>query len=569
MNRDQLLAILWLRWRLTRNQFAKGSGLNAVISIILAVLLVGGGLVTGIGGFLVGLLALKSGGGWALIAAWDMVLFLFLLIWATGLVIEIQRSESIDLTRLLHLPVGLKQVFTLNYIASHASPSIILFVPLFVGLSAGLALSRHFWLLAILPVGLALIFALSAWTYCLRGWLAALMINKRRRRTIIVWITIVFVLVFQIPNILVNSDAFRKNLPNSKNMRGRNAALTQEKVLRAHLILPPGWVSYSAFELDKRNPLPALASVGGFLLLGLIGLQRAYRSTVRFYTGAGETRPVASPEKASSKRSRLFLVGRRLPFMNEDTAALTWATFQSMLRAPELKMAMIMPIVLIVLMFSAQILKGRSSPSEMLNSFAPVAVAIVASFSFANVMSNMFGLDRNGFRALVLLPTSRSRVLLAKNLAFFPFVFCTAALFLAAVTVWLRLGVLSWLAGMLQATTAFFLFSMGCNVLSILVPYRFAPGTLQAKKPKAAVFLGMLVTMLVLPVLMAPVFLPAAAEFASRRFGMMTWVPVNLLLTAIVLGVVLVLYRAVLPSQGRLLQKREQRILDEVTHETE
>ena len=34
---------------------------------------------------------------------------------------ELQRSESIDLTRLLHLPIGLKHVFVFNYLVSLVS----------------------------------------------------------------------------------------------------------------------------------------------------------------------------------------------------------------------------------------------------------------------------------------------------------------------------------------------------------------------------------------------------------------------------------------------------------------
>ena len=46
----------------------------------------------------------------------------------------------------------------------------------------------------LVPLALGIVFMITAWTYCLRGWLAALMVNKRRRRTVIVWVTIVFVL---------------------------------------------------------------------------------------------------------------------------------------------------------------------------------------------------------------------------------------------------------------------------------------------------------------------------------------------------------------------------------------
>ena len=46
--------------------------------------------------------------------------------WLIGLIAELQRSETIDLQRLMHLPVGLGQIFVINYVASHLALSIIL-----------------------------------------------------------------------------------------------------------------------------------------------------------------------------------------------------------------------------------------------------------------------------------------------------------------------------------------------------------------------------------------------------------------------------------------------------------
>ena len=48
---------------------------------------------------------------------------MFLFFWLIGLIVEIQRSETIDLPKLLHLPVALGRVFVLNYVASHLSPA--------------------------------------------------------------------------------------------------------------------------------------------------------------------------------------------------------------------------------------------------------------------------------------------------------------------------------------------------------------------------------------------------------------------------------------------------------------
>jgi len=52
MNWSQLKTILWLRWQLTRHQWARGGGLGAVIAAIIAV----GALVMGVASFVGGVL---------------------------------------------------------------------------------------------------------------------------------------------------------------------------------------------------------------------------------------------------------------------------------------------------------------------------------------------------------------------------------------------------------------------------------------------------------------------------------------------------------------------------------
>ena len=86
---------------------------------------------------------------------------------------EIQRSEAIDIGKILHLPVSLKGVFLVNYLASHLTLSIIVFLPWMVGLTAGLAWSHHAAMLLVLPLALGLVLSITAWTYWLRGWLVA------------------------------------------------------------------------------------------------------------------------------------------------------------------------------------------------------------------------------------------------------------------------------------------------------------------------------------------------------------------------------------------------------------
>ncbi|HEY5911790.1 MAG TPA: hypothetical protein VJA21_14405 [Verrucomicrobiae bacterium] len=576
MNWEQLQAIAWLRWRLTRNMFARAGTLNMVVSMIALVVLVLGGVAAGAGGFLAGALGLPKLQPQVLLVVWDCAVFVFLLFWLMGLVVEIQRSESIDLPKLLHLPVTLRQVFVFNYVLSHLTPGIVLLVPAMVGAGAGLVFGvgpRMAWLMLLV---LTFVFMVSAWTYCLRGWLAALMTNKRRRRAVIVWITVVFILVAQLPNLLFSSSGFfghrgrdrgaAQSEPAQGQSRGGGKPQLGEGVIEAHLAVPVGWVGYGAMTLREGTIWPAAAGVAASALIGVLGLMRAYKATLRFYQGADEG--VKAAPKVARDANRRLLVERRLPWLREDTAALTMATLRSQLRAPELKMVLIVPVVMIVVVGSLNITKARQAAPYM-GPLAAAGAAALATFSLVQTMSNVFGLDRNGFRALVLLPVRREQVLLAKNLALFPFAGAIGVIMLVLAALMFRMSPTVFLAGLLQIPAAFFLFSIISNLASMLTPYRLALGSLQAKKPKAVVMLSVFITMVLTPVLLAPVLLPAGLEAACLLMGWVPWLPVNLLGSVALLGGILAFYGAVLPAQGRLLRRREQAILKEVTEDVE
>jgi hypothetical protein len=508
--------------------------------------------------------------------------------------VEIQRSESVDLEKLLRLPVTLQQVFVFNFAASHFTPSIIILVPAFLGFSLGMALGGG-WLLALIaPVLLAFIFAVSSWTYCLRGWLAALMVNKRRRRAVLVWITIVFVVLAQTPNLVFNSRYFRNwahpksSTGKSRNGAARNKAkedfVLPEPVLEAHLALPPGWVGYSAMALKERNAFPALTTTAAGFLIGVLGLMRAYRVTLRFYLGAEAVSKRATPNSGGHQSAQTstspdprgltsvgkpLLVERTIPWLRDDTAGLALATLRSILRAPELKMALIMPIVMGAVMLSLYFKRPRGAIPESLTGFITAGAIAAALFSLAPTMSNIFGLDRNGFRTLILLPTERRRILLAKNLAVLPLLGTVSLGLLVMLKLILGLPWLTLAAGLLQAPAAFLLFSLLCNQVSILAPYRLAQGTLQAKKPKAIVFVAVFASFIVLPFILVPILIPSGLQLIANGLDWPAWIPVNVLATLAVLAGAAWLYAGLLPSQGRLLQKREQKILREVTEEIE
>ena len=172
--------------------------------------------------------------------------------------------------------------------------------------------------------------------------------------------------------------------------------------------------------------------------------------------------------------------------------------------------------------------RGPSGLPESWRGFAATAIAAMAAFCIAPMMSNIFGLDRNGFRALVLLPARRDYILLAKNLSCAPFAALIAVVLLGAVKFVARLPWEPVLGGLLQAGGAFLMFCLLGNMT--VHSGALSPGGrhAQAKKPKPAVFIAMFAMMLVTPLIAVPLALPAGLQLVCSFFNWAPWLPVNL-----------------------------------------
>ena len=577
MHWSQLKSILWLRWRLSRNQWRRGGSVNAVLAVIVVVvfcLLAFGGAVTGV---VVGASILGTVPAKVILLVLDGVTCLFLFFWTLGVMTELQRSETIDLPRLLHLPVSLRGVFLVNYIASLLTPSIILFLPAMIGLCFGLMWSRGWAMAWLLPLELAFVFMLSAWTYCLRGWLASLMSNERRRRTVIVVIIGTFIAISQLPNIVIqlalrhDSKGGTSTSATPHRPEDRLAQL-RPMILAAHYYVPPLWVGHGAWRLAQGSSGPAaLGSLGAFVLGGL-GLRRAYRSTLRFYRGEAKA-PARSgrvdKKLGSTDASKVILVERRVPGIPDDSAALALASFRAISRGAEMRMLLMgnlmVPMVLGLVMLTRR--SGAISPKVV--PFFATGVVAFTFFGLIQAMFNQFGFDRDGFRALILLPTPRQRILLGRNLGILPF---AAGISLALLAVWTLIfhpSPLVLIAAVLQFGSAFLLMSMVANYMSVMFPYRVASGSMRASKPPFLTILMIVVAQLLLPLAMLPIALPPALGLFAETMGWLSAPPINLALSlALLLGIGSV-YVLTLGRFGDLLQSRERRVLEIVTREVE
>ncbi len=377
MNGRHFLTFVWLRWRLFVNQMRRGGALNAVFAAVLAVGALFVSAVLSLAFFLVGLFVLSRTSPAVVLYVWDAVTAGFLFCWAVGLMVEMQRSEALSLDKFLHLPVSLKSAFLINYLSSMVNLSLIVFLPGMAALSLGLVLGRGPAMLLLFPLLAAFFLMVTGLTYQFQGWLASLMVNPRRRRTVIVLLTMAFVLIFQIPNLFnilylgnhhgrddlvvtmqqeqdelnrslasgeIGSAEYQKRTEeNLRSFQARKAERDARELGQLettasllNMILPPGWLPLGAKGAAEGNLLPVLLGVLGMASIGTLSLWRAYRTTLRLYTGQYSSgKPaavaVAVPTKAGAPAANLL--EKRLPWLSEPASAVALAGFRSLLRA--------------------------------------------------------------------------------------------------------------------------------------------------------------------------------------------------------------------------------------------
>jgi hypothetical protein len=184
-------------------------------------------------------------------------------------------------------------------------------------------------------------------------------------------------------------------------------------------------------------------------------------------------------------------------------------------------------------------------------------------------VANQFGFDRDGFRAYVLSPAERRLLLIGKNLAAAPAATVFAFILVTVVSWWLRLSPLVYAATLLQLIVALLSVAIGGNLLSILVPYRIQPGTMKPTKMPALAMAMLMVSQLSLPLALSPAFIPPLAGFLWARAGGPPAAVVNLVLSIVLAAGAAVAYWLSLNPLGRLLHRRETKILATVSVDVE
>jgi len=607
VNWQHLQAVVWLRWRLLYNQWRRAGAFNAVLMMILTIGLLVTVIPLFIGCFMLGLYAIPKAAPVHLLYVWDGLIVAFLFFWGIGLVTELQRTEPLALSKFLHLPVSVTGAFLINYFSSLLRVSLIFFGPLMLAFCLALIFTKGILLLPILLSLAAFLLMVSALTYQLQGWLAALMSNPRRRRTVIVVITMSFVLIAQLPNLInflspwgiqqrvdrskqraeevakLNRDAQSQKLDRGEFERRQQDILQKHQLAEqqsakeweqtarlANMVLPVGWLPLGVMYAAEGNVLPSILGLLGMALIGTVSLWRAYGTTLQLYQGQPTVRkdrqaPAVASPATTPKRGELLLEAR-LPGLSEPVSAIALGGFRSLLRSPEAKMMLLSPVIMIPI-FGSMLFKVGGSMPEAVRPLVAIGGMAFVLLGLVQLMGNQFGFDRDGFRVFVLSPASRRDILLGKNLTFVPLVLILAAIVLVMVQALCPLRLDHVLAMVPQFVSMFLLYCIFTNLVSIYTPVYIAAGSLKPAKPRSStVLLQMVMFLLIFPLTQSVTLLPLGIETMLRFLGWSAAIPIFLVLALAECAVIVLVYYFSLVWQGDLFQAREQRILESVTN---
>ena len=667
---------VWLRWRIRVNQLRHSSGIGKALAAILLVSFAMSCVTLFIAGCATGVVFPRVVPRENYFLFWDAWIALFCFIWTIYVATDVQRSDAITFDRILHLPVSFPQAFAINYLSSLVNLPLISLC----AFSFGFVLGSCF---AIGPIALlfpipfcVFLVAVTALTYQLQGWLAALMANPRRRQLVMIAVPLCIIVVSQLPSFIAlrfakedakrirreqaakvadtqplteqrpsnpavvvpnensavekEADGTAVNPENAKGeqkneeqknevqssavaevadssssdedspelkaaqenerreLRVRERAATTElwigRLRRLNLYFPPLWMA-GCIESLIAGTWHVLWLTSAMGLIAFVSLRRNYGQTLRFYKGETDSRAAILGKNktqaierdtketfsltAAQANRRVLLVERRFAWVSEETSAIIAMTLKSMTRAPEVKLYLFLPLLIPFILFG--VLQAWKLPAiDELKAAIVIGFSACSLFITSGLLGNVFAYDRAGFRAFVLSPIRRDRILLGRNLATAPFLLLQTFLMALAIGVYFGMSVDKFLCAVILSASILPPFCLLTNVMAIVTPFPLAAGSIQPKQFNLVPIFFSLALSMLMPLMTGLVLLPLGIEWLLDQFVKSTSVvPFAFLLSIPWLGGSLFLYRWLLPWEGKLFANREKELLRIVTSKIE
>ena len=567
LDRSIVWPILRLAWKLSRRRWERQSPLLGGIAVLVTVIGIGSAVVSAAMAFVLGIAFLPEAEPFELMLVWDGVIAGFLLLWITGLLIQLQLGgESLSLGKLLHMPVSPSSAFFVNFLGSQLRVSLIIFLGLMFGLAAASVAVLGVAHLVLFPLVLAFCALVTCVTHQFQSWLGRLFQNKRRRGTVVAVAVLVFVLLVNLPTLI------------NRSLTDVSWGMEQieQWALVANALFPPGWLALGAWGAVGGGVwISALATIG-MLGIALLSLRRSYRKTLgalalddrpgRPARAEGKSKPVRG--RSTPEGARMFALPRGLEnivdpiarYIPDQSRAVAWVALRLWIRGPQGKMVLLSPLLLIMLYV---VIFRDVAQGEWAAQFAVLAMmGFMITMAF-NLFSNVFGQDGNGFRAVVLASVPPTELLFGKNLALLPYVLAVGLLIIAVLQ-WIHpLPASHVLANFTQLLVLYLVGCMLGNAFSIRAPWPMSATSMGMRNATAASFLASFLIMFLLAVFIAPLALPLWLEMRLAEGG--SSLPLYLIFSLLEFTVVGFAYRRLLRSKGRLLSTRMESILVRVT----
>ena len=222
------LLFVWLRYRIRHNQVTHSSKILQAFAVLGMFFVVMSTISVWGCGLLAGVFVPRLIGQDNNYLLWDLAALVALLSWTIHVLNEAQRGDPISLDRILHLPVSPGQAFVVNYLSSLGSTVFLMAAGGFLGLVIGSLFSVGPKAILFFFPMFAFLFAMTAITYWLQGWIAGLMANPRKRQTIIVMIPIAIILITQVPVQLIQWSSQSTRLESNPPVNPKDASPPNE-----------------------------------------------------------------------------------------------------------------------------------------------------------------------------------------------------------------------------------------------------------------------------------------------------------------------------------------------------
>jgi ABC-2 type transport system permease protein len=552
---DRILAISWLRWRMAIHAMRSGEALLHLAGSVLITLT---GVVFSIGmaiGFgAMAYFAIGSNDADFLKITWVLVLFSCAFFGIFMPLLFAASGHGFDLRRLLIFPLSRGQLYGISLGSAFLGGEHLFYFPSLVAVSfMGFVLPGK----SVIG-GLALVFTFTCvvvvWSHAIMMLLQGLMRRRRSRELVVSLIFLVIVLGSLTP-VLMTHD------PDDPSREIDGLLDEAHGLARVAELLPPfiaasglaklykgasagGWISLAWLLLWLASALAAGWLVFTRQILG----EQGSRSNASARTNGGGVAPVPREDGFDATD---------LPFFSQQVIGVAVKELHYLLRSVVGRFNLVVtPVFALIIVFVVT----RGLPTETLLGIDPETLALFGMLGYMTLFSNnftnnAFAWEGPGIQFYFCGPLALEKVLMGKNLGVWIFTWATGLL---AVLIWSAFrgvpDVLTLTSSLLMFACCTVAFTTVGNFNSILFPVARDCSSITNSPSSLAVLVGLGTLAIAVGAIGAVVVAPVALGYPAFQ-------P---LIVAMLLGLLLLVYRFSLPRAAALMAYRAEKMVDKL-----